>query len=56
MAGYESEEDELFEKYQRYAMSNPGIPEDYDTWVQGQSLVQRRKKKQRPKKFTEYGD
>jgi hypothetical protein len=56
MAGYESEEDELFEKYQRYVILNPGIPEDYDTWAQTQSAGQRRKKKQRPKKFTDYGD
>ena len=56
MAGYEDEEDELFEKYQRYVITNPGIPEDYDSWIQSQSPAQRRKKKQRPKKFTDYGD
>lgn len=56
MSGYEPEEDDLFEAYQRYVVLNPGIPEDYDTWVLGQNSGQRRKKKQRPKKFTDYGD
>lgn len=56
MSGYEPEEDDLFEAYQRYVVSNHGIPEDYDTWVQSQPSGQRRKKKQRPKKFTDYGD
>jgi len=56
MSGYEPEEDDLFEEYQRYVRANPGIPEDYDTWALGQSSGQRRKKKQRPKKFNDYGD
>jgi len=33
MPNFEEDED-LFEMYQKYVISNSGIPEDYDTWVQ----------------------
>jgi|DEB19_MinimDraft_3_1074340.scaffolds.fasta_scaffold21109_5 hypothetical protein len=57
MSGYDDDDDEMFEEYQRYVIANPGIPEDYETWLQSQPLGNRRRpKKQRPKKFTDYGD
>jgi hypothetical protein len=57
MSGYEEEDDVLMEQYQRYVLSNTGIPEDFDTWVQNQGVQYKKKpKKQRPRKFTDYGD
>jgi hypothetical protein len=57
MSGYEDEDDALMEQYQRYVLSNVGIPEDFDTWVQSNGEHHKRKpKKQRPRKFTDYGD
>lgn len=52
--GYSDDEDEMFEEYERYVISNQGIPEDYETWLQNQPTSHRRKKKSKPRKFTEY--
>lgn len=51
---YFDEEDDMFEEYERYVISNPGIPDDYETWLQNQPINHKRKKKLKPRKFTEY--
>jgi hypothetical protein len=57
MSAYEDDNEDMFEEYQRYVRVNPGIPEDYDTWLQTETAGQRRKsRKPKPKKFTDFGD
>ncbi len=57
MSAYEDDNEDMFEEYQRYVRVNPGIPEDYDTWLQAETAGQRRKsRKPKPKKFTDFGD
>jgi hypothetical protein len=57
MPAFEEDED-LFDKYQRYVRSTTGIPDDYDTWVQteyGESKKRSRKQRSNQSgKFYDY--
>lgn len=51
------EDDELLERYERYVISTPGVPEDYDTWVLNEYGENRkRSRKPRRSKYSDYGD
>jgi hypothetical protein len=51
------EDEDLLDEYERYVVTNHGVPEDYDTWVlNNYGEGRKRARKPQRKKYSGYGE